>query len=198
MYKYKLIPIFLLLSCSIFAQRFGYVDTDYILENLPAYENAQSKLNLQSENWAKEIENHQNQLEEMVADFESEKILLTDEKIKERQDKITEKREEIIQLQEKRYGPNGDMINARKNLVKPIQDKIFNAVNKVAKKRNYSFIFDKANGDLVMLISDPKYDISEEVLKILAPDLKSKSQRSSRNTSQNKNDLKERNIKLKQ
>lgn len=195
MTKYKIIPFFLLLSISIFAQRFGYVDSDYILENLPSYQSAQKKLEMQATNWAKEIENHQNQLDEMISDFENEKILLTEEKIKERKEKIEKKQEEITKLQEKRYGPQGDMINTRRNLVKPIQDQIFNAVNKVAKKRNYSFVFDKANGDLVMLVSDPKYDISEEVLKVLAPDLKP-NKRNDRNRTK-RDDRKNINLKQK-
>lgn len=198
MYKLKFFSLFLLLSASVFAQRFGYVDTDYVLESLPAYKNAQSKLELQAKNWAKEIENHQQELERMTLDFENEKILLTEEKIEEKEKEIAEKKQEIAKLQEQHYGPHGDMITSRKNLVKPIQDQIFNAVTKVAKKRKYGFIFDKANGDLTMLYSDPKYDISEEVLKTLAPDLKtSKTKRRSDYANEKKNKS-TTNINLKQ
>ncbi|MBV7441199.1 OmpH family outer membrane protein [Weeksellaceae bacterium TAE3-ERU29] len=195
MLKYKIIPIFALISIFSFAQRFGYVDTDYVLENLPSYRTAQQQLQTQAENWAKEIENHQTQLEKMQQELEAERILLTKEKIQEREEKIVEKKEEIKKLQDKRYGPKGDMISSRMNLVKPIQDQVFNAVNKVAKKRNYSFIFDKANGDLIMLYSDPKYDISEEVLRTLAPDLKTS--KGQRQNNYNKNQQNEK-INLKQ
>ena len=195
MLKYKLIPIFALISILSFAQRFGYVDTDYVLENLPSYRTAQQQLQTQAENWAKEIENHQTQLDRMQQELEAERILLTKEKIQEREEKIIAKKEEIKKLQDKRYGPKGDMISTRINLVKPIQDRVFNAVNRVAKKRNYSFIFDKANGDLIMLYSDPKYDISEEVLRTLAPDLKSS--KNQRQNNYNKNQQNEK-INLKQ
>ena len=195
MLKYKLIPIFALISILSFAQRFGYVDTDYVLETLPSYRTAQQQLQTQAENWAKEIENHQTQLDRMQQELEAERILLTKEKIQEREEKIIAKKEEIKKLQDKRYGPKGDMISTRINLVKPIQDRVFNAVNRVAKKRNYSFIFDKANGDLIMLYSDPKYDISEEVLRTLAPDLKSS--KNQRQNNYNKNQQNEK-INLKQ
>ena len=195
MLKYKIIPIFALISIFSFAQRFGYVDTGYVLENLPSYKTAQQQLQTQAENWAKEIENHQTQLEKMQQELEAERILLTKEKIQEREEKIVEKKEEIKKLQDKRYGPKGDMISSRMNLVKPIQDQVFNAVDKVAKRRNYSFVFDKANGDLIMLYSDPKYDISEEVLRTLAPDLKSSI--SQRRNNYNKNQQNEK-INLKQ
>lgn len=193
MLKFKIIPIFLLLSIFSFAQRFGYVDTDYVLSNLPSYKRAQQQLQTQAENWAKEIENHQDQLEKMRQELESERILLTKDKIQERENKIQEKKEEIKKLQEKHYGPKGDMIATRMNLVKPIQDRVFNAVEKVAKKRKYGFVFDKANGDLIMLYSDPKYDISEEVLKILAPDLKSST--TQRKNSYNRKDKEKINLK---
>ncbi|MRI62572.1 OmpH family outer membrane protein [Ornithobacterium rhinotracheale] len=190
MLKFKFFSLLFFLSVVTFAQRFGYVDTDYVLSNLPAYANAQKQLENQALNWAKEIENQQGVLEQMSQELETERILLPKEKVQEREAKINEKREEIKKLQLKRYGPNGDMINARKNLVKPIQDQIYNAVDKVAKRRNYSFVFDKANGDLIMIYSDPKFDISEEVLKTLAPDLKiSKGQRQNNyNKSKNKNE----------
>lgn len=193
MLKFKIIPIFLLISIFSFAQRFGYVDTDYVLNNLPSYKNAQQQLQTQADNWAKEIENHQSQLERMQQELESDRILLTKDKIEEKEAKIQEKKEEIKNLKEKRYGPKGDMIATRMNLVKPIQDQVFNAIDKVAKRRKYSFVFDKANGDLIMLYSDPKYDISEEVLKILAPDLKSSM--TQRRNNYNKKNIEKINLK---
>lgn len=187
MLKIKFFFLLIFFSVFTFAQRFGYVDTDYVLSNLPAYGNAQKQLETQANNWAQEIENLQSVLEQMRQELETERILLTKEKIKEKEDKIQEKKEEIKKLQVKRYGPDGDMINTRKKLVKPIQDQVYNAVNKVAKRRNYSFVFDKANGDLIMIYSDPKFDISEEVLKTLAPDLKSSKGQRQNNYNKEKN-----------
>lgn len=153
----------------MFGQRFGYVDTDYVLNSLPQYADAQQRLDMQANNWATEIENHIEQLEVMLTEFQNEKILLTKDQVAEREAEIAEKRQTIKDLQAQRYGPNGDMLSVRRNLVKPIQDQIWNAVKTVAERRKYSFVFDKGS-DLVMLYSDPKYDISEEVLRMVLPE----------------------------
>ncbi len=171
MKKLFLFSFVLLLTGLLQAQRFGYVDTDYILENLPQYQQAQSQLDNRAGQWKNEIEQKQTALEDMLVEFENEKILLTDEQLKTRQNEIETKREELKQLNEKRYGPNGDLLKARQSLVKPIQDQVYNAVKKVADRRKYNFVFDKGS-DLLLLYSDPKFDISEEVLRLLLPDRK--------------------------
>lgn len=165
----NLLLIFVIcLSASVYGQRFGYVDTDYVLNSLPQYADAQQRLEVQANNWANEIQSHTETLEAMLLEFQTEKILMTKEQIAERENEIAEKRTLIKELQEQRYGPNGDMLNVRRNLVKPIQDQIWNAVKTVAERRKYSFVFDKGS-DLVMLYSDPTYDISEEVLRMVLP-----------------------------
>ncbi len=168
MKKIILIHLTLLLGLSLQAQRFGYVDTDYILENLPQYQQAQSQLETRADQWKNEIEQKQTALEDMLVEFENEKILLTDEQLKTRKTELEEKREELKNLNEKRYGPNGDLLKARQSLVKPIQDQVYNAVKQVADRRKYNFVFDKGS-DLLLLYSDPKFDISEEVLRLLLP-----------------------------
>lgn len=150
------------------AQRFGYVDTDYILENLPQYNQAQQRLKTQTEQWNQEIQNRQETLNKRQADFLNEKVLLTEEQIKKEQQEIDTEMSEIKQLQEKRYGQEGDLIKLRKALVKPIQDQVWIAVKDVAEKRNYGFVFDKGS-DLIMVYTDPKFDISREVLLQLNP-----------------------------
>lgn len=167
--KNFIIISFFLASTAMFGQRFGYVDTDYVLNSLPQYADAQSRLQAQAENWATEIQNHQTELERMVVEFQNEKILLTKDQITEAETQIEDKRTLIKELQDQRYGPSGDMISVRRNLVKPIQDQIWNAVKQVAERRKYSFVFDKGS-DLVILYSDPKYDISEEVLRKILPE----------------------------
>ncbi len=167
--KNSIVIFIFLISASMFGQRFGYVDTDYVLNSLPQYADAQQRLDMQANNWATEIENHNEQLEVMLTEFQNEKILLTKDQIVEREADIAEKRQTIKDLQAQRYGPNGDMLSVRRNLVKPIQDQIWNAVKTVAERRKYSFVFDKGS-DLVMLYSDPKYDISEEVLRMVLPE----------------------------
>lgn len=165
--KQKISFALIFVGISIFAQRFGYVDTDYVLKNLPAYQQAQDRLNKQTEHWEVEITQHQSELDEMINALNNEKIILSEEKIKEREKEIVEKKKNIADLEQKRYGPKGDLISAQLSFIKPLQDQIYNAVNKVAKRRNYGFVFDKGNGDLILIFSDPKYDISEEVLKTL-------------------------------
>lgn len=166
------------------AQRFGYVDTDYILENLPSYNDAQQMLKTQTEQWNRDIQNRQERVNKRQADFLNEKVLLTDEQIRKEQEEIDKELREIKQLQEKRYGQDGDLIKLRRSLVKPIQDQIWIAVKEVAEKRNYGFIFDKGS-DLIMVYTDPKFDISREVLLQLNPNAVEKPSKgsSSSNTS---------------
>ncbi len=156
------------LSSQLNAQRFGYVDTDYILENLPQYTQAQQRLKTQTEQWNQEVQNRQEAVDKRHADFLNEKVLLTEEQIKKEQEDIDFEIKSIKELQEKRYGQGGDLIKLRQSLVKPIQDQVWNAVKTVAEKRNYGFIFDKGS-DLIMVYTDPKFDISREVLLQLNP-----------------------------
>lgn len=171
----KLLGLLLIciLSVTVYGQRFGYVDTEYVLNSLPQYTDAQSRVDLQAKNWQQEIESKQNILEKMRIAFQNEKVLLTKDQITEREKQIEDAEIEITELKEKRYGPTGDLLITRRNLVKPIQDQIWNAVKKVAERRKYSFVFDKGS-DLVMLYSDPKFDISEEVIRMLLPKGKNK------------------------
>jgi len=160
--------LFIGLSAQISAQRFGYVDTDFILENLPQYTQAQQRLKTQTEQWNQEIQNRQQAVEKRNADFLNEKVLLTEEQIQKEQEDIDFEIKAIQELQEKRYGQGGDLIKLRISLVKPIQDQVWTAVKTVAERRNYGFIFDKGS-DLIMVYTDPKFDISREVLLQLNP-----------------------------
>lgn len=171
-------------TVSLSAQRFGYVDTDYILENLPSYNDAQQMLKTQTEQWNKEIQNRQNNANKRQADFLNEKVLLTEDQIRKEQEEIDREFREIKQIQEKRYGQDGDLIKLRKSLVKPIQDQIYVAVDEVAKKRNYGFIFDKGS-DLIMVYTDPKFDISREVLLLLNPNAVEKPSKGNNSNSSN-------------
>lgn len=187
-----LIVLFAGLASTTFAQRFCYVDTEYILNNYPAYTNAQSSLKRQTDAWQKELELKKEAVDKLLAEFEAEKILLTEEQVKDQQAKIDEELLAIRNLQDKRYGAQGDLINLRKSLVKPIQDQIYNATKQVADRLNYGFVFDKGS-DLIMIYSDPKFDISREVLKILVPEkfdtkpANNKSNNNKNNKSNNKN-----------
>ncbi|MBO6212512.1 OmpH family outer membrane protein [Algoriella sp.] len=176
------IALFLGLASFTFAQKFCYVDSQYILENLPEYTSSQNRLKSQTESWQKEIEQKQENLAKLQAEFEAEKILLTAEQVKEQEKKLAEEIQAVKSLQDKRYGPTGDLVNLRRSMVKPLQDQIYNATKEVADKRGYSFVFDKGS-DLIMIYTDPKFDISREVLQTLKPELKQ--QRNNTNTNTN-------------
>ncbi|MBQ0148266.1 MAG: OmpH family outer membrane protein [Flavobacteriaceae bacterium] len=182
------IVVFFGLFNSVSAQKFCYVDSQYILENLPEYTKSQSRLKNQTEAWQKELEVRQENLNKVQNAFEAEKILLTADQVKEQEKKIAEELAAIKELQEKRYGPSGDLVFLRRALVKPIQDQIYNATKQVADKRGYSFVFDKGS-DLIMIYTDPKFDISREVLNVLSPDEKN-SKTNQKGTSNNNNNNK--------
>lgn len=175
------VVVFFGLFVSVNAQKFCYVDTQYILENLPEYTSSQSRLKKQTESWQKELEVKQENLVKFQSAFEAEKILLTAEQIKTQEKKIADDFKDIKELQEKRYGPNGDLVFMRRALVKPIQDQIYNATKQVADKRGYGFVFDKGSS-LVMVYTDPKFDISRDVLNILVPDNNQTKQNTNTNT----------------
>src|SRR5690554_5967805 len=158
--------LFITVAFPLSAQRFGYVDTDYILKNLPQYNQALSTLENQTKQWNQEILQKQEDLEKRRANFLNEKVLLTDDQIKKEEAEIEAEANEIRELQEKRYGQDGDLIRMRRSIVKPIQDQVWLAVKQVAERRNYGFVFDKGS-DLIMIYTDPKFDISRDVLNIL-------------------------------
>ena len=167
--KTKIFLLFLVLSGStlMFGQgKLGYVDTDYILKNIPAYQAAQAQLDRIAADWQKEIEAVYAQIDKMYKDFQAEKVLLTEEMKVKRENDIIAKEKEAKELQKKYFGKEGNLFKKRQELVKPIQDEVFNAVKELATEGNYAIIFDTA-GNLNMLYTDPKIDKSDEVLKKL-------------------------------
>lgn len=149
------------------AQRFAYVDTKYILEKLPDYKSAQQKLDDQATAWQKEIDQKNDALKKMYAKYQAEEFLLTADLKKQREDDIVKAEDELKDLQKNRFGMNGDLFKKRQELIQPIQDKVFDAVQKIAQMRSYDFVFDKASGTAAMLYTNPQYDVSEEILKKL-------------------------------
>ncbi len=144
-------------------QRFGYVDTEYILENIPEYKDAQDELNELSTRWEKEIKAKYDQVEKMYRDYQTESVLLPEDMKRKREEEIIAKEKEAKDLQMKYFGPEGDLFNKRTELVEPIQEKVFNAIQNIAETRNYAFVFDKASGAMMLYASD-KFDISDDVL----------------------------------
>jgi outer membrane protein len=146
------------------AQRYAYVDSQYILESVPEYEKAQEELNKLSEQWVKEVEDRFNQVQTKRNEYEAEKILLPEEIRKQRLKEINTLDSQAKDLQKKRFGVGGDLFSQREQLIKPIQDRIFNAIQAIASERNFAFVFDKANQSN-LLYADSKYDISDQVLR---------------------------------
>jgi len=156
-----------LLSTSSFAQRtirIGYIDTEYILENVPEYQEATTQLNAKADKWKNEIQSKLSTIEQKRKDLSNEKALLTDDLVKEREEDITFEEKEILDYQQKRFGPNGDLFIQKKQLMQPIQDQIFAAVQDLAASRKYDFIFDKSS-DAVMLYSARQYDLSDQIIR---------------------------------
>ncbi|MBW1294627.1 OmpH family outer membrane protein [Aquimarina litoralis] len=143
--------------------RIGYIDMDYILENVPEYNEASADLEKKVQKWKVEIEAELKEVEQMRKDLNNERVLLTKELIEEREEDIFFKEKEILEYQQKRFGPNGDLFIQKKRLVQPVQDQVFVAVQEVAKNKKYDFIFDKS-ADLVMLYSADRHDISDQIL----------------------------------
>ncbi|MGC9330325.1 MAG: OmpH family outer membrane protein [Bacteroidales bacterium] len=156
----------LLTTMGVFAQKYAYVDTDYIMNNIPTYETAQQQLNELSDQWKNEVDEMKNEIEKMYEDFKAEKVFLTEDLKMKREEEIIQKEKDMRELQQKYFGRDGMLFKKRKELLKPIQDDIFNAVKEIAQEGNYAVIFDTANA-VYMLYTDPKYDKSDDVLKKL-------------------------------
>ncbi|MEY2648389.1 MAG: hypothetical protein RL282_1102 [Bacteroidota bacterium] len=153
-------------SMQLQAQRYAVIDTRYILSKMPEYTDAQKKLDALSIQWQKEIDDKQAALDVLYRNFESEKVMLSEELLKKREDDIFNKEKEVRDLQKKRFGFEGDLFKRRQELVKPIQDKVYNAVQKLASIRQYDLILDKSEG-ITVIFADPKLDKSDDVLKEL-------------------------------
>ena len=155
------------------AQRFAYVDTEYILENVPEYATAQAQLDEVSKNWQKEIENKLKEVDQLYRDYQKEQVLLTDEMRQQRQKTIEDREKAAKDLQKQRFGFEGDLFKKRQELVKPVQDKVYEAIQKVATTKGYDVIFDKSSG-VTMLYASTKLDVSDDVIKQLGYAPKSK------------------------
>ena len=157
---------FMLIGMVANAQRYAIVDSKYILEKMQDYKDAQKKLDQVSEDWQKEIDMKQATLDRMYKEYEAEQVMLTDELKKKREDQLFNLEKELRDLQRKRFGFEGDLFKKRQELIKPIQDKVYNAIQKIAAARSYDFILDKSEG-ITVIFADPKLDKSEDVLKEL-------------------------------
>lgn len=163
----KILVFFLLLaSISGYSQKFGYVDTDYILKKMPEYAEAQKEIDKLSTSWQQEIMTMSKDIEAMYNDLQAEEVLLTPEMKKERESLIARKEAELKAYQKKIFGFEGLLFLKKKELIKPVQDKVFEAVERVCKEQKLTIMFDKAS-DIVMIYTDPRHDYTDYVLEEL-------------------------------
>lgn len=155
-----------LVSVAQQAAKFGYVDTDYIMGQIPEYKAAQSELDKTSVQWQKEIDGKYAEVDKLYKAYQADAILLTDDMKKKRENEIINKEKEVKDLQKQRFGVDGELFKKRQELVKPIQDKVYNAIKAVADKKGLGFILDKS-GQVALLYANTKYDISDDVLVYL-------------------------------
>jgi len=160
---FAFIAIVFLCNTNANAQKYAYVNTEYILDNIPDYKAALQQLDNQSITWQKEIEDKYAIIDKLYKAYQAEQVLLTEEMKKRRQDEISAKEKDVKDLQKQRFGYEGDLFKKKQELVKPIQDKMYNAVKKLATEQSYAVIFDKSS-ELIMLYTNPKYDKSDEIL----------------------------------
>ncbi|AVI50257.1 hypothetical protein C5O00_03370 [Pukyongia salina] len=144
--------------------RIGYIDMEYILENVPEYKESEIQLEGKVQRWKSDIEKKQKAIDQMKLNLANERVLLTKELIEEREEEIQILEDEMLKYQQDRFGPNGDLMIQKRQLVQPIQDQVFNIVQEIAVNRKYDFIFDKS-ADIVMLFAAERNDISDQVVR---------------------------------
>ncbi|MCL6523723.1 MAG: OmpH family outer membrane protein [Thermoflavifilum sp.] len=160
------IGLLLLSYIGAYAQRYCVIDSKYILEHIPEYQQAQHELDSVSKAWQQEIDAQYQQLDEMYRSYQAEKVILNDDLRKKREDEIIAKEKAVRDLQNQRFGYQGDLFNLRQKLVQPIQDRVYRAVQQLAAQRSYDFVLDKAGG-ITVFYADPRLDKSDDVLNLL-------------------------------
>lgn len=167
MKKLTLIFASILLATIGYAQKTVYVDTDYLLSKIPAYKEAQQQIDELTKTWQSEIEEQRSALDNLYKQYQVDKVLLSNDMKAKREQEILDKEKELKELQKKRFGTNGDRMKKEEELIKPIQDEIFSAIKELASSQGYAFVIDAASSAYTILYSDPKFDISDDVLRKL-------------------------------
>jgi len=162
----KIVTSIMIMALSLglgYAQKYAFVDTEYILNNIPSYKSAQDQLDQFSADWEAEIKSMYDEVELLYRSYQNDAVLLTQEMKRKREEEIIEMEKQAKDLQNKYFGREGDLFKKRQELIQPIQDEIYNAVKEIALEGNYAVIFDTA-GSLSMLYTNPRYDLSDDVL----------------------------------
>jgi len=160
------LALILITSFTANAQKYCMIDSKYILEKMVEYKDAQTKLDQQSKTWQTEIDTKMQEVDKMYKSYQAERAMLSDDMRKKREDEIVGKEKAAKDLQKQRFGYEGDLFKRRQELVKPIQDRVYNAVQKLAANKGYDFVLDKAGG-VTLFYANPVLDKSDEVLKLL-------------------------------
>ena len=166
MKKILVSAMFLFLTLMSFGQKYAFINSEYILSNMPEYKEAQAELNRLAVQWQKEIEAKFASIDSMYKKYQVESITMPEQIKKSREDAIIAEEKAAKDLQKKRFGQDGDLFKKREELVKPIQDRVISTVNDYAKEKGYAFVFDSA-GDMTIIYADPKWDINSAILQKL-------------------------------
>ena len=164
MKKVILIGFLVFAGFGVFAQKFAYVDTEYILKQMPEYKSALSQLEGASKQWQQQADQNFSEIDRMYKAYQADQVLLTDDMRKRRENEIIEKEKQAKEFQRQKFGPDGDLFQSRTKLIKPIQDKVSDAIKQIAKSKYLDFIFDKSSEATMMIYASSSYDISNEVI----------------------------------
>lgn len=165
------LAVLLVFSTSTFAQKFCFVDMEYILSKMPSYVEAQKQLDKTAADWQKEVEAKMKNVDDMYKQFQAEQVLMTEPMKQQKIKEIEAKEKDVKEYQKAKFGPNGDLFKKRQELVKPIQDKIYNEVSKYSVAKGYDFIFDRSSGPTMLYASD-RFNKSDDILASLGIVLK--------------------------
>lgn len=166
-HTFSVLAFLLFFGLQATAQKYCVIDSKYILEKIPEYTSAQKQLDNYSENWQKEVDQKMQHIDQMYKSYQAERPMLSEAARKKREDEIISKEREAKELQKKYFGYEGEVFKKRQSLVKPVQDKVYNAVQKYAQSRGYDMVYDKAGG-VTVFYADPKLDKSDDILKMVA------------------------------
>lgn len=164
MKKYLIIAVLLCLSVGSYAQKFAYVDTEYILKHLPEYKSALNQLDVASKQWQQQVDQNFGEIDRMYKAYQADQVLLTNDMRKKRENEIIEKEKQAKEFQRTKFGPDGELFQSRIKLIKPIQDKVADAIKQIAKSKYLDFIFDKSSEATMMIYASSSYDVSNDVI----------------------------------
>lgn len=152
-------------------QKIGYIDSDYILSQMPEYEAVQKKIDQLASQWRSELEKRQQEVDQMFKEYQARELLYTEKERKEKREEIMQAEEEIEQLRTSYFGPEGRLFQRQEELMQPLQERILEAVETIAAQEEYDYVFDKAGGEVLFMYATDEHDLSDQVLEELGIDV---------------------------